>query len=49
MPSLIRFVVIVGIIGGAGYAALYALANFVHPQPREITVTVPNSSFFKER
>ncbi len=49
MPSLFRFLIVIAVIIGAGYGALYALANLVHPQPREITVTVPNNSFFKDR
>ena len=28
---------------GLGFAAMFALATFVDPEPREITVTVPNS------
>jgi hypothetical protein len=41
MPSVIKFVVVLAILAGAGYAGLWALANMVEPQPREITVTIP--------
>lgn len=41
MPSLIRFVIMVGFIVGIGYAAMFALATFVDPEPREISVRVP--------
>ena len=41
MPSLIRFTVVLGFVGLATYAAMFALANFVVPQPREIFVSVP--------
>jgi hypothetical protein len=41
MPSLLRFITILGVIGALAYAVLYSLANFVTPQPREITVTIP--------
>lgn len=40
MPSLIRFLVICGIIAGAAYGGMYALATFVKPTPREIIVRV---------
>ena len=42
MPSLIRFIVIVALVGGAGYAAMVALAIFVEPTPREMTVRIPS-------
>jgi hypothetical protein len=41
MPSLIRFVVVVGVLAGLGFGALWALANLVEPEPREMTVTIP--------
>ena len=47
MPSLFRFLVFVGLIGGLGYVAVFALANFVQSQPREIIVTVPPDKFLK--
>ncbi len=48
MPSLIRFLVVVGVIGGLIYGGLYSLANFVNPKPREIVVTVPPDRFLKK-
>jgi hypothetical protein len=47
MPSLFRFLVMLAMLGGLAYGALYSLAQFVELQPREITVTVPPSKFFK--
>ena len=47
MPSLFRFLVVVAILCGLGYAAVYALATFVELKPREITVTVPPDKFLK--
>jgi hypothetical protein len=47
MPSLFRFLIVVGILGGIVYAALVTLATMVDPQPREITVTVPPDRFLK--
>ena len=48
MPSLFRLIVALGIIGGLVYGAMFALANFVEPKPREITVTVPPDRFVKQ-
>ncbi|MEJ8570313.1 histidine kinase [Microbaculum marinum] len=41
MPSLFRFLVIVGFLVGLVYATMFALVTFVEPQPREISVRVP--------
>ena len=47
MPSLFRFLFVLGLIGGLGYAAVFSLANFVDLKPREITVTIPADKFMK--
>ncbi len=49
MPTLFRFLAILGIIAGLIYAGLYALATMVGPGSREITVTVPYDRFHKQR
>ena len=49
MPSLFRFLVVVGLIGGLAYGAVFSLANFVKYQPREIVVTIPPDKFLKNR
>jgi len=49
MPSLIRLLVVVGVIFGIGYAAMFALATLVDPKPRQITVSVPPDRFIKQR
>ena len=41
MPSLFRFLVIVGVLAGAVYAAMWAVVAYVEPQPREMTQTLP--------
>lgn len=48
MPSLFRFLMVVGIIAGVIYGAIFALANFVNPKPREMTVTIPADRFLKK-
>ena len=48
MPSLFRFLFVVGIIGGIAYAGIIALATIGEPQQREITVTVPQDRFYKQ-
>ena len=41
MPTLFRFLAVLAVIGGIGFAAMFALATLVEPEPREISVTVP--------
>ena len=48
MPSLFRFLTVVGIIVGVSYGVVFALANFVNPKPREMTVTIPADKFLKK-
>jgi hypothetical protein len=48
MPSLFRFLSVVAVIVGVVYGAIYALANFVKPSPREMTVTIPPDKFIKK-
>ena len=48
MPSLFRFLTVVGVIAGLIYGAIFALANFVTPKPREMTVTIPADRFLKK-
>ena len=43
MPTLFRFLFVVALIGGLAYAGMWALATFIEPQPREISVTIPAS------
>jgi ABC-type amino acid transport system permease subunit len=48
MPSLFRFLTVVAIIFGVIYGVIFALANFVNPKPREMTVTIPADKFLKK-
>ena len=47
MPSLIRLLAILALLGGIGYGTLWAFANLVEPQPREMSVAVPPDRFAK--
>jgi hypothetical protein len=47
MPSLLRFLTMVAVIGGLAYGAIYALANFVDPKSREMTISVTPDKFLK--
>lgn len=49
MPSLFRFLAVVGLLGGIAYASMFALATWFDPKPREITVSVPPDKFAKQR
>ncbi len=49
MPSLLRFLAVVGLIGAVIYGGVFALATFVNPKPREISVVVPPDRFYKQR
>ena len=48
MPSLFRFLTVLAVICGVVYGALFALANFVSPKSREMTVTIPAERFLKK-
>lgn len=41
MPSLMRFLTIVGVVVALGFVTVYSLATFVTPRTREMTVIVP--------
>ncbi len=41
MPSLFRFLIGDVILAVVGVVTMYALANFVDPRPREMTIRVP--------
>jgi hypothetical protein len=47
MPSLIRLLMVVGLLGGAAYGAMFALANFVQPKQREMSITIPQQRLAK--
>jgi len=43
VPSLFRFLVVVGVLAGLAYGAMFALVSFVQPQPRDMTQSLPAS------
>jgi hypothetical protein len=49
MPSLFRFLAVVGVLGGLIYGAIYLLATYANPEMREITVTIPRDRLTKNR
>jgi hypothetical protein len=49
MPSLLRLLAVVAMICAAVYGGLYALAHFVQPHPRDMSVSIPPDRFFKDR
>jgi hypothetical protein len=42
MPSLIRLIVVLAVIAGAVYGGMLALVMLVEPNPREMSVRIPN-------
>lgn len=49
MPTLFRFLLVVAVVAGVGYAGLYLLAYHTNPQPRQITVIIPPNQLNKHR
>lgn len=45
VPTLTRLLLVLLLLGALGYGAIYALANFVDPREREITVRVKKDGF----
>jgi hypothetical protein len=48
MPSLIRLLTLVGVLGGLTYGGMFLLATWFDLKPREITVTIPPDRFAKQ-
>ena len=47
LPSLLRFLFILCVLGGLGFAGMMALVTLVEPTPREMIQNVPPSRFAK--
>lgn len=41
MPSLFRFLLVIGVVGGIVFGGLYALATYFEPHPEEVAKPVP--------
>lgn len=41
MPTLFRFLIGLVVLAVIGFAAVWVLANFVEPRPREMTIRIP--------
>jgi hypothetical protein len=41
LPSLFRFLLVIGILAALVYGGMLALVSFVKVEPREMTQTVP--------
>jgi hypothetical protein len=42
MPSLLRFLFVLGVIGGIVFGGLFFLAHVFEPEQREVTQPLPN-------
>ncbi len=41
MPSLIRFLIVIGVLGGLAWLGMLALVTFVEPEQREMSAPIP--------
>lgn len=48
MPSLIRLLVVIGVLVGLAYGSMAALVILVHPKQREMTVRIPSDRLQQE-
>jgi hypothetical protein len=48
VPSLFRFLTLIGVLGGVTYGAMFLLATWFDPKPREITIWIPPDRFAKQ-
>ncbi|MFZ5736596.1 hypothetical protein BJ123_11535 [Rhodopseudomonas thermotolerans] len=48
MPTLFRFLTVIAVAGGIIYGVVFALAHFVGPNTREMTVTIQPDKFLKK-
>ncbi|MCZ4273906.1 histidine kinase [Maritalea porphyrae] len=46
MPTLIRFLVFIGVLAAIIYGSMYALTIFVEPEPREMSQRIPSRDLF---
>jgi hypothetical protein len=41
LPTLVRFLVVLALIGGVIFSGMLAFAYLVEPEPRDMSVTIP--------
>jgi hypothetical protein len=41
VPTLLRFLAVIAVLAGLGFAAMFVLATFVEPESRDMSVTIP--------
>ncbi|MGJ8528960.1 histidine kinase [Maritalea sp.] len=49
MPTLIRFLVFIGVLAGIVFGTMYALTIFVDPTPREMSERIPARELFDNK
>ena len=49
MPSLFRFLIVVGVLAAAVYGAMLALATLVEPVPRPMEQAIPAAKLNPQR
>jgi len=49
MPSLFRFLTLIGVVAALAYGGMFLLATWFDPKPREITVSIPPDKFAKQQ
>lgn len=49
MPTLFRLLIIIGILVGLVYGAMFGLANYVQPNKGEMTVRIPPEKLNRPR
>lgn len=47
MPTLTRYLFILAVLGAGVYGALYSLAHYVEPTPRQITIRLPTDRLYR--
>ena len=43
VPTLFRFLRVIAVLAGIVFAAMFALATLVEPEPREMSQTIPST------
>lgn len=48
MPSLFRFLMVVGTLAAVGYGSLYVLAHYFEPERKEVRKSLPSVKIRRE-